>query len=122
VALLRDIPAGDTVSYNRRWTAERPTRLAVLPIGYADGLPRRAGNGVVSVWFGDQAAPIVGTVCMDMCMVDVTGLDVAVGDMALLFGAGHPVSELAERLGTIPYEVLTSIAQRVKRVHVRGSV
>ncbi len=120
VAQLRDIPFGDTVSYGRRWTAQRPTRLAVLPIGYADGLPRRAGNGRVSVWFGDKEAPIVGTVCMDMCMVDVTGLAVAVGDMALLFGPGHPVTELAERLGTIPYEVLTSIAQRVKRVHVQG--
>lgn len=120
VAQLRDIPAGDTVGYGRRWTAQRPTRLAVLPIGYADGLPGRAGNGAVSVWFGTQEAPIVGSVCMDMCMVDVTGLDVAVGDRALLFGPGHPVTDLAERLGTIPYEVLTSIAQRVKRVHVQG--
>lgn len=118
IAQLRDIGPGETVGYGRRWRAERPARMAVLPLGYADGLPRRAGNGAVSVQVNGTDAPIIGSVCMDMCMIDVTGIPCAVGDMALIFGPGRPVGRLAAELGTIPYEVLTSIAQRVKRVHV----
>jgi alanine racemase len=91
-----------------------------VPLGYADGLSRRLGNGAGHLWLHGYPAPIVGSVCMDMCMLDVTDIPCRAGDLAYLFNATHPVAELATTLGTIPYEVLTSIAGRVKRVYVRG--
>ena len=120
IAQIRQVPVGDSVSYGRHWVAQRPSRIATLPIGYADGLPRRLGLGVGKLWIHGAPAPIVGNVCMDMCMVDVTDIPCSVGDLAYLFNATHPVSELAKDLGTIPYEVLTGIAQRVKRIHLHG--
>lgn len=120
IAQLKHLSAGDTVGYNRRGVITGDRTIATLPIGYADGLSRRLSNGAGCVWINDQRAPIIGNVCMDMCMVDVTGIVCSVGDMAVVFDAAHPVAELAKDLGTIPYEVLTGIAQRVKRVYVRG--
>ena len=120
IAQLRSIPAGDSVGYGRRWVAQRPSTIATVPLGYADGLSRRLGNGVGRLWLHGQPAPIVGSVCMDMCMLDVTDIPCRAGDLAYLFNAAHPVDELATTLGTIPYEVLTSIAGRVKRVYVQG--
>lgn len=120
IAQIKHIPAGDGVSYGRRWVASRDSRIATLPIGYADGLSRRLGNGVGSMWINGHRAPIVGAVCMDMCMVDVTDISCTVHDTAVVFGREHPVQEMADALGTIPYEVLTGIAQRVKRVYVHG--
>ena len=120
IAQLRHIPAGDSVGYNRRWVAQRPSIIATLPLGYADGLSRRLGNGVGHLWLHGKAAPLVGSICMDMCMADVTDIPCREGDLAYLFDAEHPVSDVARTLGTIPYEVLTSIAPRVKRVHVQA--
>jgi alanine racemase len=100
--------------------AQRPSLIATVPLGYADGLSRRLGNGVGRLWVHGSAAPIVGSVCMDMCMVDVTDIPCHIGDMAYLFNAEHPVTEVARDLGTIAYEVLTGIAQRVKRIHMQG--
>jgi len=100
--------------------AQRPSIIATLPLGYADGLSRRLGNGVGRLWLHGKGAPLVGSICMDMCMADVTDIPCREGDLAYLFDAEHPVSEVARDLGTIPYEVLTSIAPRVKRVHVHG--
>lgn len=120
IAQLKQLHTGDTVGYNRRGVINGERTIATLPIGYADGFSRRLGNGVGRVWIAGQAAPVVGNVCMDMCMVDVTGIPCSVGDMAIVFDAQHPVTEVAQAMGTIPYEVLTSISQRVKRVYVRG--
>lgn len=120
IAQLRQVPVGDSVSYGRRWVAQRPSIIATVPLGYADGLSRRLGNGVGRLWVHGSAAPIVGSVCMDMCMLDVTDIPCQIGDMAYLFNTEHPVTEVARDLGTIPYEVLTGIAQRVKRVHLQG--
>jgi Alr-MurF fusion protein len=120
IAQLRTIAPGETVSYGRTFRAERRTTLAVLPIGYADGLPRRLSNGVGRVWINGRAAPFAGIICMDMCMVDVTDVPCSVGEAAVLFGPGHPVQDLAKAAGTIPYEVLTGISPRVKRIHLRG--
>jgi alanine racemase len=120
IAQLRHVPKGDSVSYGRRWVAQRPSLIATVPLGYADGLSRRLGNGVGRLWVHGSAAPIVGSVCMDMCMVDVTDIPCHIGDMAYLFNAEHPVTEVARDLGTIAYEVLTGIAQRVKRIHMQG--
>lgn len=120
IAQIKTVGEGDTVGYNRSWLAKGDRLIATLPIGYADGLSRRLSNGVGRVWINGHAAPIVGTVCMDMCMVDVTGIPCSVGDLAVVFDPAHPISELAQAMGTIPYEVLTSISQRVKRVYVHA--
>jgi len=120
IAQLKTLSAGDTVGYNRRGMINSDRVIATLPIGYADGFSRRLGNGVGRVWINGQAAPLIGNVCMDMCMVDVTGIACSVGDLAVVFDAAHPVSEVARDMGTIPYEALTGISQRVKRVYVQG--
>jgi alanine racemase len=120
IAQVKDIPAGDSVSYGRTYRAERPMRIAVLPIGYADGLSRRLSNGAGRVWIHGRAASFVGIICMDMCMVDVTDIPCAAGEDAIVFSPAHPLQEFARDLGTIPYEALTSISARVKRVYVHG--
>src|SRR5436190_14960096 len=120
IAQIKIIASGESVGYNRSWVAKGERTIATLPIGYADGLSRRLSNGVGRVWVNGHAAPIVGTVCMDMCMVDVSGIACAVGDRAIVFDPAHPISEVAQAMGTIPYEVLTSISQRVKRVYVQA--
>ncbi len=117
ISQIKIILPGDTVGYGRNFTAEHLTRIAVIPIGYADGYSRRLGNGVGSVLINGQSAPIVGTVCMDMCMVNVTGIDCQEDDSVILFGEGQSVSKVAAWMGTIPYEVLTTVGQRVKRIY-----
>jgi alanine racemase len=119
VAQLKDLKPGDSVSYNRKMIADRPMRIATVRLGYADGFPRRLGNGVGSVILHGKRAPVIGTVCMDMFMVDVSDIPVVqVGDAAIVFGSELPLTELAQLAGTIPYEIMTGISQRVKRVYV----
>lgn len=111
--------AGESVGYGRRGMLSRDSRIAVLPIGYADGLPRLAGEGRFSVRIGDYLAPTVGSVCMDMTMVDVTEVaGVREGDEVTIFGPDHPIELLAAAAQTIPYEILTGIGGRVHRVYV----
>jgi alanine racemase len=117
ISQLKTVEPGHTVGYGRNFTAKHLTRIAVIPIGYADGYSRRLGNGVGKVLINGRSAPVVGTICMDMCMVDVTGVDCREDDPVILFGEGQPVSKIAEWMGTIPYEVLTTVGQRVKRVY-----
>ena len=112
ISQIKMVRPGETVGYGRNFTAKRLTRIAVIPIGYADGYSRRLGNGVGSVLVGGQSAPIVGTVCMDMCMADVTDIECNEDDTVILFGEGQPVSKVAEWMGTIPYEVLNTVVQR----------
>jgi alanine racemase len=119
VSQIRNIPAGHTVGYSRKGLIERDSEIAVLPIGYADGYDRRLSNGMGKVYVKGKIAPIIGNICMDMCMIDVTGLQVAVGDEVELMGEHIPVSDIAETIGTIPYEILTGISQRVKRVYLQ---
>lgn len=116
---IKEWPAGTTVGYGRRGVLDRPSRIATIPIGYADGLNRHLGCGNASVWINGSRCPIVGSICMDVCMVDVTGCDCSVGDAVEIFGQNVTACELADKLGTIPYEVLTSVSQRVKRVYYR---
>ncbi|MFZ1332396.1 MAG: bifunctional UDP-N-acetylmuramoyl-tripeptide:D-alanyl-D-alanine ligase/alanine racemase [Flavobacteriales bacterium] len=118
IAQLKTLGVGDSVGYGRTWKADKDSRIATLPIGYADGLSRRLSNGNGRVWINGKPAPIVGNVCMDMVMVDVTNIPCSPDDMAIVFSPEHPVTELATDMGTIPYEVLTSIAPRVKRVYL----
>lgn len=118
ISQIKNIPTGETVGYDRMGRANVPMRSATISIGYADGLLRAAGNGRASVLIQGQQAPIIGNVCMDMCMVDVTHIPTAqVGDEVLVFGEEQPIERLAQQLGTIPYELLTSISGRVKRVY-----
>ena len=114
---IRDVAPTDTVGYSRRGRLDRPSRIAAIPIGYADGLDRHLGCGHAYCLVHGQRAPYVGNICMDVCMIDVTDIDCSEGDAVEIFGEHLPVTELSDRLGTIPYEVLTSVSERVKRVY-----
>ncbi len=121
IVQIKELEAGETVGYGRAGRIERPTRTATIPIGYADGLNRHLGCGRWSVMVNGKPAPIVGRVCMDTCMVDVTGIEVQEGDSVVVFGGGpgNRVEDMARVLGTIPYEVMTSISSRVKRIYTK---
>ncbi|MDR1761932.1 MAG: bifunctional UDP-N-acetylmuramoyl-tripeptide:D-alanyl-D-alanine ligase/alanine racemase [Bacteroidales bacterium] len=114
---IRSMQSGETVGYCRNGKIVRPSKIAVLPIGYADGLRRKLGNGVWHVLVGNRSAPIIGNVCMDATMIDITNIDTTIGDEVVIFGAELPISDMATKLETIPYEVITSISRRVKRVY-----
>ncbi|MDR0659967.1 MAG: alanine racemase [Prevotellaceae bacterium] len=117
VTQIKDITPNDTVGYGRIGEVKKHTRIAVVPIGYADGLNRRLSNGVGKFMINGQPAPIIGNICMDLTMTDITGLDVKEGDEVIIFGDEPTIFELADKLGTITYEILTSVAARVKRVY-----
>jgi alanine racemase len=118
IAQVKTIPAGETVGYGRRGHIDRETRIATICIGYADGYPRALGNGVAHVLIHGKPAKLVGIVCMDMCMVDVTDIPEAKeGDDVIVFSPELPLIKLSEWAGTIPYEMMTGISQRVKRVY-----
>ncbi|GAB3569124.1 bifunctional UDP-N-acetylmuramoyl-tripeptide:D-alanyl-D-alanine ligase/alanine racemase [Spirosoma luteolum] len=116
VSQVKVVPEGESVGYSRRGRLDHTAQIATLAIGYADGFDRRLGNGVGWVWINGHRCPTVGNVCMDMTMVDVTGVAVRAGDDALIFGVDQPITELARVIGTIPYELLTGVSERVKRV------
>lgn len=120
VSQLRDVPAGIDVSYGRTYTTEGPQRLAVLSIGYADGLNRHL-SGKASFLIHGQTVPVVGQICMDLCMVDVTHIpDVRVGDEVTVIGAGMPCEVMAQQLDTISYEVLCDINKRIPRIYLQN--
>jgi len=114
---IRTLEAGQSVGYSRKCMLERSSRIATLPIGYADGLDRHLGNRAGEVVINGHRAPIIGNVCMDACMIDVTDIPAEEGDEVIVFGDSLPIGEVAAKLGTIPYEVLTSVSNRVKRVY-----
>ena len=119
VIAVREWPEGTTVGYSRRGLLKRKSRIATIPIGYADGFNRHFGCGRASVWINGHKCPTVGNICMDICMVDVTDTECSVGDSVEIFGDNISVMELADTLGTIPYEILTSVSERVKRIYYR---
>lgn len=119
ISQIRTIQAGESVGYGRRFVADKTTQIATIPIGYADGISRHWGNGVGFVTINNQKATIVGSVCMDMLMVDSTEINCKEGDSVIIFGESPTVTFMANQLQTIPYEILTSISQRVKRVFYR---
>jgi len=116
---IQEIPNHETVGYGRKEALNRDAKIATIRIGYADGLDRKSGNRKGKVWINGKYAPIVGNVCMDLCMVDITGIDAKEGDSVIVFGENLPVLEVAESIDTIPYEIFTSISPRVKRVYVK---
>jgi alanine racemase len=119
ISQIRTIEKGESVGYGRRFMAEKQTKVATIPIGYADGISRQLGNGVGYVIINQKKAIILGSVCMDMLMVDVTDIECKEGNTVIVFGERPTVNEIAKLLQTIPYEVLTSISQRVKRIFYR---
>ncbi|AQG79064.1 bifunctional UDP-N-acetylmuramoyl-tripeptide:D-alanyl-D-alanine ligase/alanine racemase [Spirosoma montaniterrae] len=119
VSQIKCVLAGESVGYSRRGVLDHDARIATLAIGYADGFDRRLGNGVGRVWVNGTLCPTVGSVCMDMTMIDVTAASVQEGDEVIIFGPDLPITELARQINTIPYEVLTGISERVKRVFVK---
>lgn len=119
VSQIQKIKAGETIGYGRKGTVNGDSEIAILPIGYADGYRRSLSNGVGRVFVKGNFAPVIGNVCMDMCMVDVSGLNAWVGDEVEILGDHVKLAELAEKMDTIPYEVLTGISQRVKRIYIQ---
>ncbi len=116
ISQIKTVRAGESVGYSRRGVLDHEARIATLAIGYADGYDRRLGNGVGEVWVNGTRCPTVGNVCMDMTMIDITNASANEGDEVMVFGAELPIIELAQRMGTIPYEILTGVSERVKRV------
>lgn len=117
IVQIKEYEVGETVGYSRRGVIERKSRIGVVPIGYADGLNRRLGNGAACFYVNGKEAPIIGNICMDMCMIDLTGIDCKEDDTAILFNEDYPIERIADACGTIPYEILTSISHRVKRIY-----
>ncbi|MFY0651616.1 MAG: bifunctional UDP-N-acetylmuramoyl-tripeptide:D-alanyl-D-alanine ligase/alanine racemase [Cyclobacteriaceae bacterium] len=116
ISQIKKIEKGKTVGYGRRGVANADMNIAIVPIGYADGYRRAFGNGVGSMLVNQGMAKVFGNVCMDMTMLDVTGFDCKIGDEVVVFGEIPTVKELADQIGTIPYEIMTNIGQRVRRV------
>ena len=114
---IKTVPAGETIGYGRHTTLTEARTIAVIPIGYADGFDRRLSNYAGEVIVRGQKCPVVGNICMDQAMIDITGTDAQVGDNVEIFGDKQPLQHLADQLGTIPYEILTSVSRRVQRVY-----
>lgn len=119
ITQIRNIAQGEDVSYSRRFVSEHPMRIGVVPVGYADGLNRHLGNKNYSLFVNGAYAPIVGNICMDMCMIDLTDIEAKIGDRVEIFGENNPVQNMARVLDTISYEVFTSVSSRINRKYFR---
>ncbi|MGZ4049840.1 MAG: bifunctional UDP-N-acetylmuramoyl-tripeptide:D-alanyl-D-alanine ligase/alanine racemase, partial [Bacteroidia bacterium] len=117
ISQIKNIPAQETIGYSRKGIANRDMQIATVPIGYADGLSRKLSNGKGKMMVKGKPAPIIGNVCMDMCMIDITDIKANENDEVIVFGDANPITEVAKDIGTIPYEVLTNVSRRVKRVY-----
>ena len=122
IVQIKEYEVGETIGYSRKGKIERKSRIGVVPIGYADGLNRHLGEGRWSMLVAGKAAPTVGRICMDSCMIDVTDIEgVKEGDEVVIFSSqsGNTVEDMARVLDTIPYEIMTSVSSRVKRIYVK---
>ncbi|MFI3239244.1 MAG: alanine racemase [Bacteroidales bacterium] len=119
---IKEWSAENTIGYGRKGVLTKDSVIATIPIGYADGIDRHLGNGNMQVYINGAYAPTIGNICMDMCMIDITGIDCKVGDKVEIFGNKISVEKLSDRLETIPYEILTSIGERVKRTYYNSSI
>ncbi|MES2397889.1 MAG: bifunctional UDP-N-acetylmuramoyl-tripeptide:D-alanyl-D-alanine ligase/alanine racemase [Bacteroidota bacterium] len=117
ISQIKNIPANETIGYSRKGVATRDIQIATVPIGYADGLSRKLSGGKGKMIVNGQYAPIIGNVCMDMCMIDITDINASENDEVIVFGEAYPITEVAKDVGTIPYEILTNVSRRVKRVY-----
>lgn len=116
ISQIKYLKAGETVGYSRKGEVSSPKKIGTIAIGYADGYDRRFGNGVGKVLISNVLCPVIGNICMDMCMVDLTGVDAQEGDPVVVFGETPSITDCARAIGTIPYEILTSVGERVKRI------
>lgn len=117
ISQIKTIRTGDSVGYDRAWVAKKDSTIATIPIGYADGLSRQLSNGRGQMMVSGKLVPVAGNICMDMTMLDITGIRASEGDEVIVFGEGLPITRLAAAMGTIPYEILTGISRRVKRIY-----
>lgn len=117
ISQLKKVEEGETVGYGRKGQVSNPKQIAVVPVGYADGYDRRLSSGVGKMWVNGKLAPVIGHICMDMTMIDVSGIEVKAGNLVELMGDHIHLTELADWANTIPYEILTGISQRVKRIY-----
>ena len=117
ISQIKNVAANETVGYSRKGLVKKNSRIATVPIGYADGYNRKLGNGNGKMLVNGVFANTVGNICMDMCMIDVTDITCNEGDEVIVFGENYPISEIAKAAGTIPYEILTTISRRVKRIY-----
>jgi alanine racemase len=117
ISQIKNIPANETIGYSRKGVAKGDIQIATVPIGYADGLSRKLSNGKGKMIVKGKLAPIIGNVCMDMCMIDITNINANENDEVIVFGDANPITEVAKDIGTIAYEVLTNVSRRVKRVY-----
>ena len=117
ISQIKNISANETIGYSRKGIATRDIRIATVPIGYADGLSRKLSGGNGKMIVNGKCAPIIGNVCMDMCMIDITDINANENDEVVVFGEAYPITELAKDVGTIPYEILTNVSRRVKRIY-----
>jgi alanine racemase len=117
ISQIKTVKAGETVGYSRKGKAETDIVIAVVPVGYADGLSRTLSNGNGKMWINGKFAPIIGNVCMDMCMLNITEIEAKEGDGVIIFGDNYPADSIAKQLNTIPYEIITGISERVKRIY-----
>jgi len=117
ISQIKRIKKGESVGYGNHWIVKNDSIIATVPIGYADGINRHLGNGNAKVIVNNMYAPIVGNICMDMCMIDITSLKVEEGDEVIFFNDKLTISDIAKQLGTIPYEIIANISQRVKRIY-----
>ena len=120
ISQVKEIKKGETVGYSRTFRAEKDTKIAIIPVGYADGFKRSLSNGIGSVYLNNHFCPVIGRVCMDMLMIDVTNLDVKSGSKVEIIGLNKTMEEFANQAKTIPYEIMTSISKRVHRVYLEG--
>jgi alanine racemase len=118
VSQVKKVKSSETVGYNRKGKISTESEIAIIPLGYADGIDRKLGNKNGSAFLHGTRVPVIGNICMDMLMLDVTGLGVKPGEKVEIFGDNILITEVAEKAGTIPYEILTGISQRVKRVYL----
>lgn len=120
ISQISEVKKGESVGYSRRFIAEKNTRIATIPVGYADGVPRLIGNKVGKIGIHHQLVPIVGNICMDMMMLDIENLPAKEGDEVIIFNSNPSLQEFSNYCKTIPYEILTSISRRVKRVYIKN--
>lgn len=120
ISQISEVKTGESVGYSRRFKAEHDTKIATIPVGYADGIPRLIGNKVGNVGINNKLSPIVGSICMDMMMIDVDNVVAKEGDSVTIFNSNPSLEEFSKYCGTITYEVLTSISPRVKRIYIKN--
>jgi alanine racemase len=120
ISQISEVKKGDSIGYSRRYKAEKDTRVATIPVGYADGIPRLIGNKIGFVGIHKEKVPIIGNICMDMLMADIGNIAAKDGDEVIIFNGNPTLEEFSEYCKTIPYEVLTSISRRVKRIYIKN--